>query len=287
MITVASENYKKFGKVINISNGKIELKVTTDIGPRIIFFGKRGGENIMFEDEQDSINKSGEYFEKNLPGKGGWHIYGGHRLWKSPEDMATYYPDNSQVDVQILDDGAIFTSEVELNTKLKKSMKITMQENGEVEIVHAFTNCGDAPTSKISLWTLNVLDKGAVTTIKMSTEDTGFLPNRNLVYWSYSDINDSRIKVSQDKVVISWKDIKEAFKIGSTVVKPVEVVTKGMLFTVRGQYEDGAEYPDFSCNVEVYTNNFMMEVETISDMECIGAGQTKTHIENWTLTEVK
>lgn len=287
MITVASESYKNYGKVVNISNGSVELKVTTDIGPRIIFFGKCGGENIMFEDEKDAINKGGEFFDTNLPNKGNWHIYGGHRLWKSPEDMATYYPDNSPVEVEILADGAVFTSETEITIKLQKSIKITMNDKNEVELVHSFKNCGDVATSKISLWTLNVLDKGAVTTLNLSTEDTGFLANRNLVYWSYSDINDSRFQRFQDKVVITWKNIERAFKVGSTITTPVEVVTKGLLFTVQGQYDECGEYPDFCSNVEVYTNNHMMEVETISSLASIGAGQSKTHVEQWSLTEAK
>lgn len=283
MITVSSDNYKKFGKCINISNGEFELKVTTEIGPRIIFFGLSGGENIMFEDECDKINKGGEFFDTNLPNKGIWHIYGGHRLWKSPEDLATYYPDNEQVQVELLPNGGIFTSPIELTTGIQKTIKITMADDGSVQLEHTFKNCGDTITPKISLWTLNVLDKGAVTTLPLSTQDTGLLPNRNLVFWSYSDINDSRLQLFQDKVVINWKDIEQPFKIGATITQPIKVITKGLEFVVTAPYDVNGEYPDYCCNTEIYTNNLMMEVETISDMQQLKVGETKTHIENWTL----
>ena len=88
-------NYKTYGKCAKLSKGGKTMLVTVDLGPRVIFYGMDGGENIFYEDEKDLINKGGEFFDKNLAGKGIWHIYGGHRLWKSPEYIDTYYPDNS------------------------------------------------------------------------------------------------------------------------------------------------------------------------------------------------
>ncbi|MEG1608989.1 MAG: hypothetical protein RR348_03900, partial [Clostridia bacterium] len=174
----------------------------------------------------------------------------------------------------------------ELTTNLKKSIKVTMDDSNNVQLVHSFKNCGDTSTSKISLWTLNVLDKGAVATLKLSQQDTGFLPNRNIVFWSYDNIKDSRLECFDDKIVLTWKNIEQAFKIGSTITQPVEVVTKGLKFSIKSQYDEGGEYPDFCCNTELYTNNLMMEIETISSLAEIGAGQSKTHIEEWTLKEV-
>ena len=88
------------------------MLVTVDVGPRVIFYGYDGGENIFYEDEQDLINKGGEYFDDNLPNKGIWHIYGGHRLWKCPEYLDTYYPDNAPVKVVEEKDGICFISGV-------------------------------------------------------------------------------------------------------------------------------------------------------------------------------
>ena len=80
MVKVEKTTYKEYGNCCRITNGKFEILVTIDLGPRVIFYGKCGGENIMYEDHEDLINKGGEFFDENLAGKGIWHIYGGHRL---------------------------------------------------------------------------------------------------------------------------------------------------------------------------------------------------------------
>ncbi len=284
MISVSQVSYKNYGKCQRISNGNIEILVTTEIGPRIIFAGLVGGENIMYEDEKELITKSdSQYFDPI--GKGIWHIYGGHRLWKSPEDIDSYYPDNSPVNVKILENGAIFTADIEVTNKLQKSMQITMDDNNNVEILHSFTNCGDTTSPKVALWGLNVLDKGAKAVIPLSTKDTGLLANRNLVLWSYTDIKDSRLDLQQDKITLTW-DNKPPMKIGAIIQEPISVFTKGLKFTVESQYDPQAEYADFSCNTEFYTNTIMMEIETLSSLEAIKAGETKTHLEKWSLNKI-
>ena len=60
MVKFEEVTYKSFGRCISMSNGSIELLATVDIGPRIIRFAKIGGENIMFEDENFSINAGGK-----------------------------------------------------------------------------------------------------------------------------------------------------------------------------------------------------------------------------------
>ena len=132
--------------------------MTTELGPIIIYFGKEGGENILFEDINDEVNKPEELMDPVLKGSGGWHIYGGHRLWKSPEYMDSYYPDNASVKVEKLENGAVFTSPAELTTCLEKSMKITMDESGEVTIEHKFVNRGGKETTPIAMWALTVMD---------------------------------------------------------------------------------------------------------------------------------
>ena len=106
MISISEKNYKKYGKCISISNGRTKLLVTVEIGPRIIFYGIND-KNIMFEDLDDTTFKGGDFFNTNLKDEGIWHLYGGHRLWKSPEYIDTYYPDNKQVDVKKEEDGSI------------------------------------------------------------------------------------------------------------------------------------------------------------------------------------
>lgn len=283
MVSVNRTNYGKYGACVEITDGVRRMLVTTDIGPRIIFFGMKGGANILFEDKDDAINKGGEFFEKNLAGKGIWHIYGGHRLWKSPEYMDTYYPDNAPVDVAIKPDGAVFTAAPEVTTGLQKSIDVTMKEDGSIELRHTVVNTGTQNSGKIALWALTVMDKGATGEFRLSQADTGFLPNRNLVFWQYSDMTDDRFAFDGKKVTLTWKD-RPPFKVGALIDDgKITIHTKGVVFTKSFGYVAGADYPDMQCNAELYTNELMFEVESLSPHLTLDPGQSAEHVEVWTL----
>ena len=81
--------YGGWEKCIRLSNGKIELIITLEVGPRIIRFGFVDGENIFYEDSNQMGKTLGDVFR----------LYGGHRLWVSPEIPGfTDYPDNFPVE---------------------------------------------------------------------------------------------------------------------------------------------------------------------------------------------
>ena len=71
---IFEETYGKYGKVLSMTAGGIKISVTTEIGPRVIFYGKEGGENILFEDLGDEVSKPEEHMDPVLKGCGGWHI---------------------------------------------------------------------------------------------------------------------------------------------------------------------------------------------------------------------
>lgn len=285
MIKISKVNYSIYGECLEISNGKIVMKVTTDIGPRIIYYGTTDGRNIMYEDLNDDVNNGGEYFDKNYGKDVKWHIYGGHRLWKSPEDLASYYPDNNKVEVEIKSNGAVFTSQKELTTGLQKSIEVIMADSGEIEVIHNFYNYTDKAVD-YSLWGLSVSNKGGVAYIPLSTVDTGLLPNRNFVFWPYADVNDHRLTIKQDGLILRQDpNADKPFKIGL-------LNTEGKAFylyedkLVEKTYEKAAfdgNYPDYSCSTELYTSPLILEVESISELKHIEPGKTVTAKEKWML----
>ncbi len=277
-------NYKNYGKCVKLSKGGKTMLITVDVGPRVIFYGYDGGENIFYEDEKDLINKGGEFFDTNLQGKGIWHIYGGHRLWKCPEYLDTYYPDNSPVKVVEENDSVTFISDVEITTNLQKSIKITMDANGNAVLEHRFVNKGDCATSRVALWALSVMDKGAKAYIPMSSEDTGLLPNRNLSLWSYTDIKDERLEILNNAIILQQKNIAQPLKIGTFACGPVSVDVKGMKFCIEINSPKG-EYGDNNSNIETYTNDIMLEIETLSPLRSLAVGEEAVHIEKWSLTK--
>ena len=106
-----TENFRNYGKCAVFERGGVKLMVTLDVGPRIIWFGTDEF-NFMNEDLDRNVQKGGEFFDEHY-GKGAtWYLYGGHRVWKSPEDLETYTPDNFPVEADVRGNGGTFTCRV-------------------------------------------------------------------------------------------------------------------------------------------------------------------------------
>ncbi|MBD9061208.1 MAG: hypothetical protein EGR45_04205, partial [Ruminococcaceae bacterium] len=91
MVTATELNYKNFGKCVKLDNGTASIIVTVDVGPRIISYCLDGHENMLLEDVdrefKDDSPELREYFGEDKT----WYIYGGHRLWSSPESYPHSY----------------------------------------------------------------------------------------------------------------------------------------------------------------------------------------------------
>ena len=93
-------NYGGWENCYKLSNQKIELIVTGDVGPRIIRFGFIGQENMF----KEYSNQMGVQSSKE------WLIFGGHRLWHAPEGQPrSYFPDSEPVLVQEITNGLVVT----------------------------------------------------------------------------------------------------------------------------------------------------------------------------------
>jgi hypothetical protein len=58
---------------------------------------------------------------------------------------------------------------------------------------------------------------------------------------------------------------------------------KPYLFIKRFTYVDGARYPDYNSSLEVFSNNRMLELETLAPLATLPPGATATHEERWEL----
>ena len=68
-------SYCGWSNAYRLSNGVVDPVVTADVGPRILFYGFGGEENQLHEGAQNLGKSGGSEFR----------LYGGHRLWVSPE----------------------------------------------------------------------------------------------------------------------------------------------------------------------------------------------------------
>lgn len=260
--------YKNYGRCLKLSNSYINCLITIDIGPRIIYYGKN--ENLLFEDSEDFINK--ERKDLTCLKDNFWHIYGGHRLWKAPEDEYTYYPDNLECEVKYNDEYVVIASKKEFDTKLQKELWVKMNKDGSLDIKNVINR--DTVSEKQAAWSLNVLKPDGIIYIPLSNKNTGYLPNRSINFWSYTDILDDRIKLNNDSIVLKIEkgDIakEKPLKIGTfSVEKKVYYLKRDCLLEFETKVKDSENFPDYNSNIEIYTINKMVEVEFLTKFNTV------------------
>lgn len=269
---------------LRLTNGEIEVIVTTDAGPRILHYSFAGGENIL-----------GLYPEKAVEtALGEFKPYGGHRLWIAPEKMPeSYAPDNSPVeyDFDETKNSIRLTQNIEPATQMQKEMTIALDAEGSgVSIRHKITNRG-TETVERAPWAITILRGGGEALIPNAPYaphgSETLLPVRNLALWAYSDLSDSRWRFGENFIHLRVdSEKKRAIKIGVSNKEGWTSYTSGNLkFIKRFDFVEGVNYPDMNSNNEVYTQGEYIEIESLAPLTKLASGEFVEHTERWELSE--
>ncbi|WAM34551.1 hypothetical protein [Caldicellulosiruptor morganii] len=279
MVEVRKVEFKGWENCFLISNNRLEAIVTTDVGPRIIYFGFKGGKNVFCVVEEQAGKK----------GSDEWRIYGGTRLWHSPEAMPrSYYPDNTPVEYEILPDGIVLIQPTEEWTKLQKIIEFKLDSNlPKAYVTYIIKNNGLFDV-KVAAWALSVMRPGGVEVMPIPKIDTGLLPSYPLVMWPYTKLNDHRVIWGESFIILRQDpNCKPAFKIGYPNIDGWACyLNESDLFIKYYRHTEGAEYPDFGSSYETYTTDFMLEMETLSPLYNLAPGSEIIHNEEWELHRV-
>lgn len=258
-----------------LENKSIQLLVTRSVGPRILSLKFTDGENILAELPD---------FTTDCPGTGVYHFYGGHRLWHAPEvPSRTYLPDDRPVSGLSIENGLSVTQQIEAKTGLQKSMDIQLEgDTASLRITHRLTNKGLYPVTT-ALWAITQFKPGGVAILPQTVEDTGVLPNRSLVLWTYTNLSDPAVKFGKSYILVN-ATMQEPFKVGFSNPRGWQAYWwNGVLFVKRTQYEANADYFDFGSSNECYCGDQFLELETLSSITTIEPGAEAIHVESWEL----
>jgi len=277
-IKIEKVAYAGWANNLRISNGEVELVATLDVGPRIIRFGFVGGPNV-FKEYTEQLGKTGEK---------DWQIRGGHRLWVAPEDeKRTYFPDNAPVQFQERAARVILTPPPETPWGLQKEIEIVLAPSGSrVDVLHRIRNVGKEPTT-LAPWALSVMAPGGVEVIPLPPKQPhpqALLPNQVLVLWPYFDFTDPRYTFGQQVILL-----RQDAKLGPTKIGLRHTLgwaayaNRGCLFIKRFQHLPDRTYPDFGVNYETFTNQDMLEMETLGPLVTLKPGEQVLHSETWEL----
>lgn len=269
------KDYKKLGRALQLGNGRFEVTATLDVGPRLIRFALPGGPNILEDEAPASEALEGDT----------WRIYGGHRVWHSPEAFPrSYSPDNSPVEkAERLPDGLALLQGEEPWTHIRKSLEVRLLPD-RVRVTNTLTNCGAWPV-ELAVWSLTVGSKGGREVIPVTQRNTGLLPNRLVALWPDMPMTDRRVHWGKRYLVVDCDPaVKECFKLGV----PNEhgwaaYFNHDQCFLLKFQHQRRARYPDFGSSWETFTADWGIELESLSPLQTLEPGRALAHAEEWFL----
>jgi len=260
---------------VAITSDKFTLAVTTKVGPRIIGGFLNGGKNLFRVMPNEPLANC----------KTGFKLYGGHRLWHSPEMMPrTYAPDNTPVKVQETCDGIEFNSGIEELTGIEKTLTVEALGNERFRIVHRLIN-RNAWKIEVAPWALSVMAQGGMAVIPMKRDRQAdpFAPDRFLNLWPYTNLQDPRLYFGEKYIFLRQDPkAKSACKIGlNGETGWIGYVNQGTALFKFYEHFVEAEYPDNGCSVETYSCADFCEIETVAPLYELVPGDTAEHVELW------
>jgi len=221
---------------------------------------------------------------------GDFYFRGGHRLWHAPESMPrTYLPDNEGGLISDIPNGIRIEMPVEPWTHIVKAIEIELNhKRPQVILRHELRNEGPWEV-EFAPWALTMFKQGGVGIFPQpagNIDDAGLLANRRLSIWPYTTMEDSRLTLRDDFLLVRATPRLPPLKFGYFNPQGwMGYWIDGIFFVKRFDVQDGVRYPDNGCNVESYCNDEFIELESLGELTRVAPGQTVFHNELWDLHE--
>ena len=247
---------------------------------RIVRFYPFGKENLFAEMKRIPLTTP----------YGDFYFRGGHRLWHAPEHMPrTYIPDNEGAVISEIRNGVRIEMPPEPWTHIAKTVEIELNpDKPQVILRHELRNEG-AWAVEFAPWALTMFKQGGIGIFPQPTgnvDEAGLLANRRLSIWPYTKIEDPRLTLRNDFLLVRALPSLPPLKFG--YFNPhgwIGYWFNEVLFTKTFNAEEDAKYPDNGCNVESYCNDEFIELESLGKLAVINPGQAAFHQESWELYE--
>ena len=246
-----------------------------DVGPRILFLGEPGGENLL-----------AELPDRTIDGPAGpYRLLGGHRLWTAPEvPSRTYLPDGERCRVEAAGDRVTITAPDD-GSGLERGIGLRPVSDG-LEVAHLVTNVGSAP-AEVASWAITQFPMGGTAFLPLpGSGSSAYEASHALVLWPYSQLDDPRLSFGPDHVVVTATDSASALKVGSAPGSGrLGSLRDGLLSTKEAPVPDGS-LPDRGAASQVYVESEFLELETLGLLERLSPGESTGHTETWRVAEV-
>lgn len=220
----------------------------------------------------------------------GWSpLWGGHRLWHAPEAFPrTYFPDGDGLAIDELEDGVRLRGAPSPATGLQKAIEVRLDpDRPALTLHHSLHNHGLWPVT-LAPWAITQVALGGVAILpQQAPTPSPYLPNRGLALWPYTRLQDPRLRLDDDLVLVAGQADEQPFKIGYFNHAGWMAYLWGeTLLVKRFTPRPGQPHPDLGSNCEVYVWNRFLEMETLGPMTTVEPGAAAEHVETWELHRV-
>ena len=253
----------------SIENEFLRVDYCTTVGPRLIGLHAKQASTELLVQTPDIHwpTPHGEYY-----------LYGGHRIWKAPEDSFYNCPEDN-VTVIAESDKVTLRSGVDASG-LQKEISFCLDEN-RVRLTHQITWHGQVPI-ELAPWTITQLPLGGVAILPQSELTAGSAPTRSLALWPYASLTDPRLELHDDLILVHGTADQKYFKAGS--YNPfgwAAYLLDNVLFIKRFPVSDFRMLPDMGSNVETFVWDAYLELETLGGLVLLQPGDAVTFDETW------
>lgn len=267
-------------QALSLSNGDVDLVMSTGMGPRVMRYGFAGRPNFFKEMSADE--------ERRLTGDQDWKVYGGHRIWVGPERPSyTCVADNAPPAVEAPGDSIRATSPVDA-AGIEKELEVRLADSGShVRVTHRLTNRSRWPL-RFAAWTLSMMAPGGLAVAPFPARGThpeDLPPSNPLVMWAFTNWTDPRWSLLEKYLVLRQDPARSSPEKAGLFrrLTAAAYLLDGDAFVKTYQAEPGREYPDMRCSLEVFANDMFLELETLGPIEAVEPEQTIEHVEEWSL----
>jgi hypothetical protein len=267
---------------ITLVTRALKMCVVTDAGPRIAFFGKPDGRNLLFWDQ------------KGL-GRGEWKLMGGHRVWATrpgaDESEDDYRPDNGKCSAEVTADSVTVISPADPLLNVKRGMTVRVASENRVEVENFIENQGPMLYS-CGVWSLTCSLPGEGTAYAIPLGDGSDWDCFKLVLFKTwaghtSAFNDDQISFTPDMLLLDPKgrETKRMLQAARGIMA-MDAPDCDCTFAKRTGYDRSAAYP-LGCNMAFYVGprNFMVEMESLGAEVTLKSGERAVNRESWVLTD--
>lgn len=259
------------------------MVVVTGLGPRIAFFGKPGGENLL-------------YWKNDDLGREGWRLLGGHRVWVTrplaDESEDAYATDNGPCQVTLFGDGLDVTSEVHPVYKTSRGLRVRCIDDSTFQVTSFLTNCGPMLYSG-GVWSPTCTDPagGKEYGIPLGDRSLSWDVINLVIPRSFAGhtapVNDPQITFTEDFLIVRPAGVESKRMVSA----PYGIIAmtwpgKNLSFIKHSPYHANGRYP-YGCNLAFYIGpeNFLVEMETYGQEQVVLPGATIENQETWVLVD--